>query len=121
MITTELSLRDSLLSEYSDTFKEAYGVRPNLGHMAHLTDEELQAEVDSICEIAHRVYMEEKAWEAQREEAVRAQLSKLQSMAGSLEDAIRWLHQAEDTDGNDSFLEYSLGVGYGFFRKLRAA
>jgi hypothetical protein len=31
--------------------------------------------------------------------------------------AIRWIHEAEDTNGDDKYLAYTLSLPYGYFRK----
>ena len=42
-----MSYRDELLSDYSDTHKDAAGFRPR-GDVSHLTDAELEAEIASL-------------------------------------------------------------------------
>ena len=121
MTNQQLSTRDSLISEYSDTYKEAYGYRPSLAGMQEMALEELEAIVKRVSRAAEQAYQEEKARMSGREVQVKEEIAKLLPMAGTLEDVIRWMHQAEDTDGDDGYLEYKLGVNYGFLAKLRAA
>jgi SpoVK/Ycf46/Vps4 family AAA+-type ATPase len=82
--------------------------------------EELEAKVDSVTRAAEQAYQEEKIRMAEREVHVNKEIDRLMFMAGTLEDVIRWLHQAEETEGDESYLEYKLGVNYGFFARLRA-
>ena len=121
MTNQQLSTRDSLISEYSDTYKEAYGYRPSLAGMQEMALEELEAEVERVSRAAEQAYQEEKARMSGQEVQVKEEIAKLLPMAGTLEDVIRWMHQAEDTDGDDGYLEYKLGVNYGFLARLRAA
>jgi hypothetical protein len=32
--------------------------------------------------------------------------------------AMRWIHEAEDTQGDDDYLAYTLGLPYQYFRKV---
>ena len=121
MSTTEISQRDLLLSEYSDTYKEIYWHRPSLAGMDELTLDELQSMVDGLYQQAAESYRQERRREIKREEEVLKTLARLSPMAGGMSNAIRWLHQSEGTNGDEGMLEWSLGVGYGFFAWLRAA
>jgi hypothetical protein len=37
--------------------------------------------------------------------------------AGNYETALRWIHEADGTDGDDEYLCYHNGLPYGFFKK----
>jgi hypothetical protein len=44
-------------------------------------------------------------------------LSLLQSGAKDREMALRWVHEAEGSDGDDEYLCFLVGLPYGYFRK----
>ena len=41
----------------------------------------------------------------------------MSSGAKSFEMALRWIHEAEETGGDDEYLCYCVGLPYGYFRK----
>ena len=40
----------------------------------------------------------------------------LKAGAKSREQALRWVHEAEETDGDGDYLCYTLGLPYGYFK-----
>ena len=104
----------------SDLHKEAYGSRPRADFWAKwdkgTADEKqmvwdfLIAEAESEAE---RERQEQLAVERHLEKIV---IPNIQSYLNgcSREDAIRHLHQTYETDGDTEYLEYHLGVRYGY-------
>ena len=104
----------------SDLHKDAYGVRPR--------SEEFWAEWDSADNDGKQRIWDnllddlDRAVENEREMQIEAihdledQIKFiLSTVAGSTrEDAIRYLHEQHDTNGSIEFLEYELGVPYGY-------
>jgi hypothetical protein len=48
-------------------------------------------------------------------------LSLLQSGASDREMALRWIHEAEGSDGDEEYLCYLVGLPYGYFRVAEVA
>ena len=114
--TREATLED-FRSCYSDMYKEAYGVRPRNWETGKWSIQEWEKEFDRLD--AEIKYNEEREAEEQAEAAtqVEATISKLIAMgAKDRATAIRWLHDANNTDGDDEYLCYNLGLKYGYFR-----
>ena len=127
MFFTHLSDNKSMEKQYtyderivSDLYKEAYGSRPRADFWAKwqngTADEKqmvwdfLIAEAESEAE---RERQEQLAVERHLEKIV---IPNIQSYLNdcSREDAIRHLHDTYETDGDVEYLEYTLGVRYGY-------
>lgn len=100
----------------SDLHKDAYGFRPSQSFwsfFAAANAEQKQAIWDDLLETLEATVAREKAAEARAIESFNERMSTmLKSGAKDFETAIRWLHEAYDTDGDDEFLEYRLGLPY---------
>jgi hypothetical protein len=103
---------------YSDIFKDANGFRPRgglwEGWMA-MTADEKQEEWDSLCRQIEVNIAEERAME---DAAIVDFEAKLQEMieygAADRETAIRWAKDSYDFDGDEGYLEFQLGLPYGY-------
>lgn len=103
----------------SDLYKEAYGCRPREGFWSEwdlASDDEKQGIWDDLLDSATQAAKHER--EAQQE-AIKAFESfvafTMKTVHGSTrEDAIRYMHDQYNTQGSDEWLEYHLGVPYGY-------
>ena len=104
----------------SDLFKDAYGSRPGQGfwdRWLEASDEEKQAEWDWLCQVLEQEH-------ARQEINYNSCIARLEDRIASLMEAgaknramaIRWLDDAYDTGGDISFLEWHLGVPYGYLK-----
>jgi hypothetical protein len=103
----------------SDLHKDAYGVRPKSlfwAEWADADDDGKQRIWDELIEDLKASDHEEKCQQQDAIAATEVLIQKLmQKVAGSTrEDAIRFLDDAYDTGGDINFLEYHLGVPYGY-------
>lgn len=103
----------------SDLHKDAYGRRPSslfwdMWKNAH--DDQKQAFWDEAIEALKWSIEQEKQQQAAAIVAVEARIQEILDMvAGSTRaDAIRFLDDAYDTRGDINFLEFELGVPYGY-------
>ena len=112
---TRRATSQDIRSAYSDMHKDAYGVRPR---------EDLSDWTESEFELAfatmERVIAQNEAEEAERQrkaiERFEARVTALiASGASDRATAIRWLHEASSTNGDDDFLCYDQGLPYGYF------
>ena len=115
----ELSELEQAQETYWDMYKDAYGVRPRGIDTSNWTVETFLKEFAYLGLVIER---EEKARVAAEQNAVfsfEKRISDLMfSGAKDRATAIRWIHEAEDTQGDDEYLCYTLGLPYQYFRKI---
>lgn len=115
----ELSELEQAQETYWDMYKDAYGVRPRGIDTSSWTVETFLKEFAYLGLVIER---EEKARVAAEQNAVfsfEKRISDLMfSGAKDRATAIRWIHEAEDTNGDDEYLCYTLGLPYMYFRKV---
>ena len=103
---------------YSDLHKDARGVRPGeagFNYWDSLTPEEKQVQWDGLLRELDQRVEEERVAETRAIERFEAQLSAwVQMGARCRETAIRWIHDAEGTNGDSDYLCYRLGLPYGY-------
>ena len=114
----DMSELEQMQCQYWDMYKDAYGVRPR------------GIDTSSWTEYAFKVEFEHLAIEIEKNEAQRqineseaavrfeAQMDSLmRAGAVSRDAALKWIHEAEGSDGDDEYLCFLLGLSYGYFRK----
>ncbi len=108
---------EELESLYCEMHKDAYGVKARW--ISFTSIEEGEAAVDRLQESLNAVMAQEKA---DREAAVVRFEQRIKDTiemgAWTRDNAIRWIHEAEGSDGTEDHLEWILGLGYGYFRKV---
>ena len=107
---------------YSDLHKDARGSRPTAGGYAawdEATPDQKQAIWDGLCEELSDRMADEAREQAAAVHDLEIRIQDL-LMSGAKDRgmAIRWLHEAYDTRGDTGFLEYYLGVPYGYLDKM---
>ena len=113
----EMSVLEQYACQYWDMYKDAYGVRPRGIDTSAWTEAEFEAEFDQLGKTINTNYKEQLASEAKAVERFEAQVeSFIQSGAKDRETAIRWFHEAEQTNGDEEYLCFCLGLPYGYFR-----
>ena len=114
----ELSALEQAQEIYSDMHKDAYGFRPRFDYNSW-TLEQFNAEFETMGNIIEADNMVEK--ENQEKAAHDFELRLLSLMqvgAKNRKMALRWIHEAEGSDGDDEFLCFLLGLSYGYFKKV---
>ena len=114
-----MTRREELESIFWDMYKDAYGFRPR-GISTHLWDEaKFNREFDFLQSEITKNEQERKIAE---HEAAHAFEMRVQSvMACGAKDramALRWIHEAEGTNGDDEFLCWTLGLPYRYFAQV---
>lgn len=115
--STEVSELDQARSDYSDFHKEAFGFRPRWDYSA-MTLADFDREFEYLAQECKR--NAELRAKAEAEAAVRLEqriLSLLEYGAKSRAMALRWLDEAEGTNGDVDFLCFCLGVDYGYIKQ----
>jgi len=113
----DLTNLESLQSTYSDIYKDVYGTRPR-----HDTTEDWNSEAFLQGRIDHLVVRLGEVLEEEADSKAAAIARVEESIAlwtiaagGDRSRALRWLHDAEGTDGDDDRLCYELGLPFGYF------
>ena len=114
----ELTTLEQYASIYWDMYKDAFGIRPRGIDTSAWTEADFLAEFKELGEVIDR---EEKVRVQAQENAIfsfEKRISDLMfSGAKDRATAMRWIHEAEDTQGDDEYLCYTLGLPYQYFRK----
>jgi hypothetical protein len=118
-MTIDRTELEELMDDYCDFHKDVYGVKARWIYGQQVTVEEMKEMLARLEREYKAQVEEEKQRTAQAEEAAREQIRILmQHGAKDVAMAIRWLHDAQDTGGDNRFLDFELGVEYGFIDSL---
>jgi len=101
---------------YWDAYKDAYGMRPRGIDTSDWTEAMFESELTYLQTVINRnqvLRLEEEALAAIRLEETIAKM--MECGCRNRETAIRWLHDIYETNGDTEYLEYNLGVNYGYF------
>jgi len=114
----EMSTLEQYACQYWDMYKDAYGCRPRGIDTTDWTETQFEAEFVQLGKTIDANYKEQLAQEevAQHDFEMRV-LGLLQTGAKDREMALRWIHEAEGSNGDDEYLCYLLGLPYRYFIK----
>jgi len=114
----EMSVVEQYACQYWDMYKDAYGVRPRGIDTTTWTEADFEAEFVSLSKVIEReeALRKESEERASHEFEMRMQ-DLLRSGAKDREMALRWVHEAEGSGGDDEYLCFLIGLPYGYFRK----
>jgi hypothetical protein len=112
----EMSTLEQYSCQFWDMYKDAYGVRPRGIDTSSWTEADFEAEFVRLAKTIEENYTEQLA----REEVAKhdfemRMLSLLQTGAKTREMAMRWIHEAEGSNGDDEYLCFLLGLPYRYF------
>ena len=115
----EMSVLEQYACTYWDMYKDAYGVRPRGIDTSSWTEEQFEAEFVSLSKTIEANYQEQLIAEekATIDFEMRVQ-GLMMSGAKDYEMALRWIHEAEGSDGDEEYLCFLVGLPYGYFRKV---
>jgi hypothetical protein len=109
----------------SDLHKDAYGFRPSQSFWsawAAFNGDQKQAMWDDLCAALTRELEYQREQETAAVKEFDAMLVRLyQTGAKDFEQAMEWTHTAYDTQGDDEYLEFRMGLPFGHIRKTRTA
>lgn len=115
----EMTTLEQMACQYWDMYKDAYGIRPRGMDTSTWTEEDFLKEFEVLGQAINTAEIQRKEDEA---DAVRRFEVRIQQLiecgARNRAMAIRWLHEAYETNGDDEYLAWNLGLPYGFFRKV---
>ena len=114
----EMSVLEQYACQYWDMYKDAYGCRPRGIDTSAWTEAEFEAEFVQLSKTIDANYTEQLAQEeVAKHDFEMRMLSLLQTGAKDREMALRWIHEAEGSNGDDEYLCYLLGLPYRYFIK----
>jgi hypothetical protein len=114
----EMSDLEQAQATFWDMYKDAYGFRPRHVDTSGWTLSDFDREFADLDKVMTANAAAEKIAEARAVEAFERRVAELISMgAKDYEMALRWIHEAEETNGDDSYLAWTLGLPYMYFRK----
>jgi hypothetical protein len=115
----EMSTLEQYACQYWDMHKDAYGVRPRCIDTSSWTEADFEAEFVILSQTIDANYAEQVIAEERAMIAFEMRVQELMtSGAKDLAMALRWIHEAEGSDGDEEYLCFLVGLPYGYFRKV---
>jgi hypothetical protein len=103
---------------YWDMYKDAFGIRPRGIDTSAWTEADYLAEFKQLGEIIDREETARKEAGIKAVELFERRVAELiNTGAKDYEMAMRWIHEAEETNGDNDYLAWTLGLPYQYFRK----
>ncbi len=111
-----LTRTEELQCIFWDMYKDAYNFRPRHIDTSTWTEAQFEAEFEQLAEVIQReaILRNDSEARASHEFEMRM-LDLLRSGAKDRAMAMRWVHEAEETGGDDEYLCYTLGLPYRYF------
>lgn len=114
----EMSVVEQMACQYWDMHKDAYGVRPRGIDTSAWTEDDFTSEFARLSEIIERENAERNRYEVQAVKDFEKRVQDLlEFRAKDYAMALRWIHEAEETNGDDEYLAWTLGLPYRYFVK----
>ena len=114
----EMTVLEQMQCQYWDMYKDAYGVRPRGVDTSNWDEATFEAEFNYLQELITKSEQERKIAEQEACNAFEQRMQDLYACgAKDREMALRWIHEAEGSNGDEEFLCYLVGLRYGYFRK----
>ena len=115
----EMSTVEQYACQFWDMYKDAYGVRPRGIDTSAWTEADFERE---FVQLGKTIEQENTARVAAEEQAMIAFEMRVQDLmtsgAKDYEMAMRWVHEAEGSNGDEEYLCYLVGLPYGYFRRV---
>jgi hypothetical protein len=111
-----MTRREELESIYWDMYKDAYGVRPRGIDTSAWDEATFEAEFNYLQDLIAKNESERNIAEQEAAVAFEQRVQELYSCgAKDRAMAMRWIHEAEGSMGDDEFLCYLVGLPYRYF------
>ena len=115
----DMSVLEQYACTYWDMYKDAYGVRPRGIDTSTWIEADFEREFVYLSSTIDANYKEQLIAEEQAMIAFEMRVqSLLTSGAKSYEMALRWVHEAEGSNGDEEYLCFLVGLPYGYFRRV---
>ena len=114
----EMTTLEQYACQYWDMYKDAYGVRPRGIDTSSWTEADFEREfVQLSVTIAEEDRQRKESEEKAAHDFEMRVLGLLQTGAKDREMALRWIHEAEGSNGDDEYLCFLVGLPYRYFIK----
>ena len=114
----EMTVLEQYACTYWDMYKDAYGVRPRGIDTSSWSESDFEREFFQLSvTIAEEDRIRKEAEEKAAHDFEMRILSLQQTGAKDRDMALRWVHEAEGSDGDDEYLCFLVGLPYGYFRR----
>jgi hypothetical protein len=118
----EMSALEQAQCTYWDMYKDAYGVRPRGIDTSAWDEATFEAEFNYLQDLIGKNEQERRIAEQEAAVAFEQRMQDLYaSGAKDREMALRWVHEAEGSNGDDEFLCYLVGLPYRYFAQKEIA
>ena len=113
----EMSDLEQASATWWDMYKDAYGFRPRGVDTSDWTLDLFRKEMDYLQEIIERNHAQRLIEEDAASHDFEMRVADLlRSGAKDREMALRWIHEAEGSNGDDEYLCFLVGLPYGYFK-----
>ena len=114
----ELSDLEQAQATFWDMYKDAHNFRPRHIDTSTWTLEDFDREFAELGRIMTANHAAEQIAQSKAVELFERRVAELLNTgARDLAMAMRWIHEAEETNGDNDYLAWSLGLPYQYFRK----
>ena len=118
----EMTVLEQMACQFWDMYKDAYGVRPRGVDTSTWSEADFLKEFGYLNLVIEREAIQRREAEAKAILAFEDRVGILLGMgADDREMALRWIHEAEDTGGDDEYLCYTLGLPYRYLAVDKSA
>lgn len=113
----EMTTLEQYACTFWDMYKDAHGFRPRHVDTTSWTEADFEREFKELGEIMDREAILRKENEATAIHAFEMRMADLlRSGAKDREMAMRWVHEAEGSNGDDEYLCFLVGLPYRYFK-----
>jgi hypothetical protein len=114
----EMTVLEQYACQYWDMHKDAYGFRPRGIDTSSWTEADFEREFFQLSvTIAEEDRQRKESQEKAAHDFEMRILSLQQTGAKDRDMALRWIHEAEGSMGDDEYLCFLVGLPYGYFRR----
>ena len=99
-----------------DLYKDVHGVRPRGVDTSNWTLEGFNAQIQGLSKALEEVIAEERRAQESAIRRFEDQVAKVLETAGDRNRAIAWLMDAEGTQGDIGYFEFTQGLPYGYLK-----
>ena len=112
----ELSDLEQAQATFWDMYKDAHGIRPRGIDTSTWTMADFDREFKYLGKVIDAEEVIRKQDEEKAVEAFERRVAEMLTLgARDIDMAMRWIHEAEDTNGDEDYLAWTLGLPYRYF------
>jgi hypothetical protein len=112
----ELTELEQAQATYWDMYKDAHNFRPRHVDTSTWTLADFEREFTELGQVLEANHVAEKIAQDAAVEVFERRMAEMISLgARDLDMAMRWIHEAEETNGDNDYLAWTLGLPYRYF------